>query len=375
MKIGYDGKRAVKNNTGLGNYSRLAIESVGKTFPNDTLIVYTPELRDNTRLSPIRNLRNVEWRLPQQTEIHFGKSLWRSLSLGRSLKADNIDIYHGLSNELPLDIKRSDIPSVLTLHDVIYRRLPYCYKAIDRWIYDYKYGHSCRLADKIIAISECTRRDVIEFYGVPEDRVEVIYQGCDEIFKKTVTHEEVTEIRKRYKLPERYILQVGSIERRKNAELTVKGLRGIDKDVRLVLAGRRTPYVKKILKTAIDNGVDDRVLIVDNVGFNDLPAVYKGAECAVYPSRYEGFGLPVLEAVTCGVPVIAATGSCLEEAGGKSCIYVDPDDSTAMSDALRAVTRREIDIDKNITEGLKHAAQFSNVNIATRLHDIYKKLL
>ena len=168
MYIGFDGKRAVSNMTGLGNYSRLVIERLALENPQDKLLVYTPAMRDNPRLETIRSAHNVEFRLPPPQG--FKGSLWRTFGISNNLKADKVDIFHGLSNELPLNIRKSGVPSVVTMHDVIYRTMPECYKPIDRKLYDFKYGASCRNADRIIAVSERTKQDVVKFYGVDPDR-------------------------------------------------------------------------------------------------------------------------------------------------------------------------------------------------------------
>ena len=145
----------------------------------------------------------------------FGGALWRSFGLTNNLAADKVSIYHGLSNELPLNISAAGIPSVVTMHDVIYRRMPECYSGVDRILYDFKYGRSCRNATRIIAVSECTKRDVAELYGVDPGKIDVVYQGCDDSFRREIPEEELEGVRRRLGLPGRYVLQVGTIEERK----------------------------------------------------------------------------------------------------------------------------------------------------------------
>lgn len=375
MKIGYDGKRAVRNMTGLGNYSRLVIESVGREYPDDRLIIYTSEMRENSRLNNIRKLENVEFRLPENSEKRFGASVWRTWGITRRLQNDDIDLYHGLSNELPLNIRKSGVPSVVTIHDLIYRRLPYCYTAIDRRIYDFKYGESCRNADRIIAVSECTKRDIMELYGIDEEKIDVVYQGCDNSFRRHLGDEELNAIRNKYDLPSRFVLQVGTIERRKNAELSVRALAAIATDVKLVLVGKGGKYLEEIMRIAEQERVADRILHLANVPFTDLPGINQSAEVIVYPSRYEGFGIPVLEGLASRRPVIAAKGSCLEEAGGEKSIYVAPDDTKAMTDALNAVIRKEIDLSEMIACGERHSLKFDNDSVAQNLHEVYEKTI
>lgn len=374
MIIAYDGKRAVQNLTGLGNYSRLIIESVAREFPSHSLSVYAPSPRKNPRLDHILSMPNVSMRFPLKGETPLGRSMWRTFGIPAALKADRVSIFHGLSNELPLNISRSGIPSVLTMHDVIYRTMPECYRLPDRLLYDFKYGASCRAASHIIAISECTKRDIMRFYHIPEQKISVIYQGCDNIFHSEPSPRSLAEARKTYDLPERFLLQVGSIERRKNAELSVRALSAVNSDLPLILIGRATPYLREIEELASTLGVRGRLRVLHDVPFPHLPLLYRLATAALYPSHYEGFGIPVLEAITCGTPCIAATGSCLEEAGGEAAIYVTPRDPRAMARAIDSILSGDPGVISRIEKGRRHAARFDNAEIASRVMEIYLRV-
>lgn len=376
MRIGFDGKRAVNNLTGLGNYSRLVLESLA-TADNGRheLLVYAPEMRSNPRLDALKGMRNVEFRFPGPVGFHG--SMWRTFGISNHLLADKVDVYHGLSNELPLNIRKSGVKSVVTLHDAIYRRLPSCYNAIDRVLYDFKYGRSCRNADRVIAISECTKRDAMELYGVPEDRIDVVYQGCSDIFRQPVSKEVLEEVRIRYNLPERYILQVGTIEWRKNLELSARALAGLEDDVKLVAVGRdRKGYRREVMEAMRKSGVSsDRVVWLEGLPFRDLPAIYRYASVAVLPSRYEGFGLPVIEAMECEVPFVGAKGSCLEEAGGEAGRYVDPDSVEEMVHELQIILDGGPDIEERVRQGKAYVKRFDNNQMAKNIIDVYSRAL
>lgn len=374
MLIGFDAKRAVRNMTGLGNYSRLVISQLAQASPGDTLYLYTPDLRDNPRLENIRQLPNVSFRLPPASG--FKGSMWRTFGVTNSLRADGVQLYHGLSNELPLNILSAGIPSVVTLHDVIYRRVPGAYSWADRMLYDYKYGRACRNATRVIAISECTKRDAVHYYGIDPDKVDVIYQGCDPSFKVPHTPEELEGVRTRLGLPDRFVLQVGTIEMRKNLGLTVRALSALPPDVKLVAIGRdRRGYKGECERLAREAGVGDRLIFRSDIAFADLPAVNQLADAIAYPSRYEGFGLPVIEGLESRRPVVAATGSCLEEAGGDAALYVDPDDVRGMAEALNAVLGGSAPVAEMAAKGLRHTARFDTSAMAGNILNTYAKAL
>lgn len=374
MKIGFDGKRAVQNHTGLGNYSRYVIEALQEYYPENKYLLYAPKRKDNPRLRIILENSNIEMRLPVSHWWKHLPSLWRILGITDDLIADDIAIFHGLSNELPLNIcKQHKVKTIVTVHDLIFRRLPECYPAIDRWIYDYKFRKACRNADLIIAVSECTKRDIISDYGISPDKIKVIYQGCDPSFAMQVSEKDKNEIRKRYSLPMKYILSVGTIEERKNALLAVKALRGLPEDCHLVLVGRETSYVTKIKAYVKEYDLGSRVHLLQGVPFSDLPAIYQCAEVFVYPSRYEGFGIPILEALNSRIPVVAAVGSCLEEAGGPHSLYVKPDDTEGLIHAISNAMCTEQRV-KMVEKGILWASLFTKGLMAGKIMECYEGL-
>lgn len=375
MRIGFDAKRAVKNNTGLGNYSRLAVEVLSEYYPDNDYRLYTPVLRDNPRLTPILGRPNVSLLGPDTATGRRLSSIWRVKGIIRQLRRDSIDLFHGLSNELPLNIVGSGIPSVVTIHDVIFRRYPEYYKPIDRAIYDYKFRQAARNATRVIAISECTSREIQHFYGIDPAKIDIVYQGCHEQFARPVSDADIAAAAERYGIRSPYIVGVGTIERRKNQLLTVKALRGLPADISAVIIGRRTPYADEIARYAAANGLSERVRFIDRVDFADLPALYAGAVLASYPSRYEGFGIPVIEAISAGTPVIIASGSCLEEAAGPSMPVVAPDDTDAFIDAATHIIDSSDYRLTIVSEGRKYIGKFNAGAMARGIMDTYTKAL
>jgi glycosyltransferase involved in cell wall biosynthesis len=357
MKIGFDGKRAMNNLTGLGNYSRYVIEMLAKENKNDNYIVYCYNYNKDSRLVSIeKKYDNLHLCLPKKRN---NSSLWRSFFITKQLIKDNLDLYVGLSNELPLNIKNKGIKSIVIIHDLIYLAHKEYYNFFDRLFYNYKYKLSCKNADIIIAMSECTKQDIIKYYHIPQEKIKVIYQGCDDSFKKEATIEEKEKIRKKYNLPSKYILNVGSIERRKNALLIVKALKDLPTDLHLVIIGKRTKYTKQIEDFATNNNLNKRLHILEKVPFNDLPSLYQMAQVFVYPSFYEGFGIPILEAIHSSLPVIAAKGSCLEEVGGENSIYINPNDEKELCKKITEIIGNPTLKNDMITKSKEYIKKFS----------------
>lgn len=376
LKIGFDGKRAVANYTGIGNYSRLALQSILDIAPHNELLLYTPSARSNDRLDPmLAAWPQLRLRTPDTVAGRAFGALWRSRGLTRQLRREGVDLYHGLSNELPVGIGRSGIPSVVTIHDVIFRRHPEFYHRADVSICDRKFGYAARAATRIIAISERTRADICEFYGVDPSKIDVVYQGCADLFHKPVSPESIRDVRARYSLPDAYIVGVGTVESRKNQKLAVRALASLPRDLGLVLVGRRTAYARRLDETVSRLGLDGRVMFIENAPMADIPALYAGAVMVSYPSFYEGFGLPVIEAIAAGTPVVAATGSCLEEAGGPGALYVDPRDDEAFADAARRLLDDSSLRRHTVAMGRDHITRFRAGNFGQGLIDVYLKTL
>lgn len=378
MKIGFDGKRAARNFTGLGNYSRYALEALVKYYPGDEYNVYVPKDALNPKFEQIVATAGGRMSkiLPLKAFARRFKSLWRVWGVTESLPVDGVHVFHGLSNELPLNIRKVSpaVKSVVTVHDIIFRRLPWCYPFVDRLIYDFKFRRACHNADHVIAVSECTKRDIVNDYGVSPDKVSVIYQGCDSLFAQSATAGRVAEVRRRYSLPDKFIVSVGTIEERKNLLSVVKALLLLPDDVHLVAVGRRTKYTTLIDRFVAENGLGRRVHLLHNVPYADLPVIYRCADVFAYMSLYEGFGIPLLEALNSRVPVIAATGSCLEEAGGPGSLYVAPFDIEAIAGAVEKCLQSEVK-ERMVAAGLEWASRFTMKQFADETMRCYKHLL
>ena len=372
MRIGYEAKRAFKNFTGLGNYARATIHIIAQQFPSHQVFLYTPDIVKNNRTQFLFNISNI---FIKTAPIKLLKTYWRSKGVIYDLVRDKIDLYHGLSHEIPSGLKKKGIKSVVTIHDLIFLRFPNYFKSIDRKIYDYKFRRACENADTIIAISEQTKRDIIQFFGIIEDKITVVYQGCDPVFYQEVSHTKLDEVKTKFNLPAEFLLCVGTIENRKNQILILKTLPNLPQNIHLVLVGKTTEYCE-ILKNFIDlHQIQTRVHFLNDVSFDDLPAIYHSAKIFICPSKFEGFGIPILEALNCGIPVIAVKGSCLEEAGGPDSLYIDQDNAPQLLETINRIFDNEDLASKMSLNGKRFALNFREEKIASKLMAVYQKTL
>ena len=376
ITVGLDAKRIVRNGTGLGSYGRTLVRDLA-AIDGLNLRLYAPDAgRDD-----LRSQVNGTFCYPEGFQP-LGKSYWRTRGMVSQLVRDGVQVYHGLSGELPIGLQKAGIRSVVTIHDLIFMRHPEWYNATDVKIYTQKFRHAIEEADRIVAISECTRRDICELGDIEPEKVELIYQSCAPRFSSmnvgTVPDDMAMKliwyVHDYYGLPDRYILSVGTIEERKNALLALKALHNLPDDLLLVLVGRSTDYVQRLWEYAQENGLGDRLVMLHDVPDDHLPPIYRLAEAFVYPSRYEGFGIPIIEAIRMGLPVVACTGSCLEEAGGPHSLYVSPDDERAMAAAIASVLCGEEGREQRIEQSQKYIERFENTGAAQRFADLYREL-
>ena len=376
LRIAVDAKRALSNTTGLGNYSRLVIEALSSLPVGNRIMLMSAPGCDTSRVSGLLNRNNVELYEGHGAAARLAPWLWRSHTLGKELRRLSPEVYHGLSNELPLNIASSGVPSVVTMHDVIWRRFESDYTAVDRRLYDLKYGRSARNATRVIAISECTARDLQSDFDIPREKIDVVYQGCDLSFVPQ-SESEIERVRRVYNLGAGpYAIAVGTVQGRKNQLLAVRGLRALPRELRLVIVGRRTRYAAEIdAYIASHRELDGRVIWLEGVPFGDLPALYSGAVFSSYTSRYEGFGLPLIESLSCKVPCIGATGSCLEEAGGPGAFYVEPDSEEAWAECARRYLDDTELRQSMAMEGYCHTGKFSADSFAAGTMKSYHKAI
>jgi glycosyltransferase involved in cell wall biosynthesis len=263
---------------------------------------------------------------------------WEQVVLPILVSRDRLDVLHCPLNVLPI---ASRVPVVLTIHDLTFMRYPDRFHPTKQRYLATFTRYAARHASRIITDSAATRTDVIDAFRVNPDRVEVVYPGVDSDFRPHDSGGEAhTAFRTQMGLPGRYVLYLGTLEPRKNVDRLIRAFAQLIRDGlphSLVLAGGRGWDYAAIDRAIVDEGISDRVIIAGYVRRQDQPLWYSAAELFVYPSQYEGFGLPVLEALSCGTPVVTSNSSSLPEVVGRAGITIDPTDETALADAMRAV--------------------------------------
>jgi glycosyltransferase involved in cell wall biosynthesis len=376
MKIGFDAKRVFQNFTGLGNYSRDLIRFLVEEFPQNDYRLYAPKIMLHSDLKTLSNHPKVSFLSPKTQLDKTFKSLWRSVNLEKELRKDGVDLFHGLSNEIPVRKKESSVKYVVTIHDLIFKRYPRNYKAIDRRIYNTKFKYACKNADRIIAISEQTKADIVSFYKINPEKIDVVYQTCHENFRKEYSEEVKLHIRQKYDLPERYLLNVGTIETRKNLNAIIQAMPLMKNDFPLVVVGRSTRYVN-FLKVQMNKLKIDasRIIFLKNVSIEELPSIYQMAEVFIYPSFFEGFGIPIIEALYSKTPVITTQGGCFPEAGGPDSIYVQPEDYKELALQIDQVVSDKQLADYMRTSGLQYAQRFDGAKLARQVMSVYERAI
>jgi len=364
MKIAYDAKRVFSSWSGLGNYSRDLVRVLARYFPDNQYLLFNK--KKSERGEAILKLPNV-------TFVQTTKgTLSRQLKTGIDAQNNNADIFHGLSGELPLRWNSKPIKKVVTIHDLIFERYPEYYTWIDRKIHFWKFKKASNSADKIIAISEQTKRDIIQFLKVNENKIEVVYQGCHASFKEKQSEEILKQIKEKFNLPEKFILNVGTIEPRKNLLNVVKALK--DSKIPLVVVGAKKPKYFKLIEKEIEKSKIE-VQFLSGVSMEELAGIYKLAEIFIYPSFFEGFGIPVIEALFSETVVITSNTSCLPEAGGPDSVYVNPENVEDVRAKINFLWDNESERKRRAEKGLQFVQKFNDEVIAEEMMKIYKSLI
>lgn len=368
MKIGFDAKRLFHNNTGLGNYSRDLVKLLINFYPENDYILFNPK----PNLHPRFNIDKNKYK--EINPAGFWKSakgLWRSFGISQDKIVEKLDIYHGLSGEIPFNMPEN-LKKVVTIHDLIFLRYPELYTSIDVKIHEKKFRYACKKADKVIAISEQTKSDIMHFFGTNSEKIEVIYQGCSDIFKYNYSETEKHQVKVKYQLPEKFLLNVGTIEKRKNALTILRAIKNTD--IPLVLIGKKTTYFDEIENFAQANNMNEQLIVLENLSQKELAIIYQLATIFIYPSIFEGFGIPIIEALYSGLPVITNQVGVFLEAAGPDSLYVDLTDNEDIQNKILSLWQ-DLNKQQQMREtGLKFVQKFNDEKLAQTWINTYSQL-
>ncbi len=375
-RIGFDALRALRNPTGLGNYSRGVLRGLRAVDPALDLHLFTTATA-RPDYATLPSELGARLHLPPLVWQRRGfRSMWRVFRLGRAAQRVGLDLFHGLSHEIPRDLPGTRMPSVVTFLDLIYHRHPEYFPAFDRHSYEWRYHWSAEHATAIVAISAQTRDDLVACYNIPAARICVIPPACDPRFARPCPADVRAAVRARCGVPEQFLLSVGTLEPRKNQALAIEAVARLGAATpMLVLVGRDGGSAADLQRVAEARGIAGRVRILTTVGSADLPALMQSAALFLYPSFIEGFGMPIVEALSAGVPVITSAGGCFAEAGGTGTRYVDPTDAPGLAEAIAEVLADSALAERMRAAGRQHAEGFDGSTLARRLLAVYDAVM
>ncbi len=365
LKIGFDAKRLFHNYTGLGNYSRTLVRDLQQRYPEHEYHLFTPKLSDHPE---------VAYFLDHDKFIihtYHGKvaSYWRSNGMTKDINAAEIDIYHGLSHEIPLNSHKIKAQTLVTFHDLIYEFYPEQFGLWDRYMYKKKYRYSAQQANRVIAISQSTKKDLHRLYQVNEANISVVYQSCNPVFYRTQKSEPITES---------YLLYVGSIIERKSFMLIVEAMADIpnEKRIKVKVVGKGRLYMDRVKVRIQELGLEAYFEFLDQIDNKDLISLYDNAIATVYPSIYEGFGIPLIESLYRDTPVITTTASSLPEAAGPGAIYIEPGDRRALTQAMMTISSDNSLRNTLAQKGRDYVSQrYTDEIAASQMMDVYLSMI
>jgi len=371
MRIAWDAKRAFFNTTGLGNYSRDLIRMMGKYYPKQEYFLCTPSIKNIKNNSFYQNTVKDKMHLMHPSFLQNG-AYWRSKGIKKDLEKNNIAIYHGLSNEMPF-IHSANTKFVVSIHDLIFKHFPDHYPSLDRKIYEKKVAFACKNADLILAMSEHTKKDILNFYSIPEEKIQVQYQGVHPIFKTNTSKYDKEEFRKKYGLPKNFTLMLSAFQERKNHKLVLQALKSLkDKNVFLVLAGKKGKMYDKVLEWVKEWNLDKHVAILTDLNLQGINILYELANLCIQASHYEGFGIPVLEALTKKKACLLADNSSFPEIAKDAAWYFAPNNLEELREKWLILWNSQDDRN-NLIQKINITA-FEEIHLSKKLQSYYKNL-
>ena len=356
MRIVIDAQSLLEPMAGIGRCTISMLKALGRVdCTNQYYLYYGASFRQKRASLPHFDNPNFHKRL-----IKFPGRIFRFLTEKTHLIPTgtffrNYDVYHGLNYYVPA----LNLPSIVNIYDLSYILFPECFTRQRLNDIRWKVAGSIKRAGRIITGSESAKADIINLLGVPEEKVKVIYFGVEDTFNPKCGR-EIAVLRRKYRLPEKFILFVGTIEPRKNIKKLIHAYNKLNlKDTGLVIAGRCGWLFEEIFHEVKKLNLEDRVFFPGHISEIDLPLLYSAASVFVFPSIYEGFGFPPLEAMACGTPVISSNTSSLPEIVGSAGILINPEDENELAEAVKSVLEDNVKREEMVTKGLEQAKLFS----------------
>lgn len=357
MRVGIDIQSTLGLKTGIGYYTSSLLEEF-KNFKDVDFVYY--------KNGSGRELNTVN------------RMCWENLKLPRLFNKDNLDIFHVPGFAGPYSVKKAR--KVITVHDLIGMVYPLNLAPISRFYWQRWLPWCAKNSDLIISVSENTKKDIVKFLKIPEDRIKVIYSAASRHFSPIANKENLRDRLIKYGISTNYILNVGTVEPRKNIPNLIKAFAGYlnnsgAKNLSLVIVGKKGWAYGESVKAAVESGIQENVVFCDYIDESDLALMYNLAELLIYPSLYEGFGLPILEAMSCSTPVVCSNVSSLPELAGGAAILIDPLDNTSIENGFGKVLSDSA-LKRTLSEkALKRSAMFSWRRTAEETVKAYKEAM
>lgn len=370
--IAIDYTPAYEQTAGIGRYVRDLVAALAREDDQTAYHLFVAGTQQQTLPPPPGP--NFAWK-PTRVTPRWLARIWHRLHVPLPVEffTGRVDLYHATDFVLPP--MRTATRTILQVHDLSFVRVPDAAAPRLKAYLDRIVPVSVHRADHVLADSQATKDDLLELYGVSPDKVTVLYGGVDSRFQPVSDQAVIGRIRQKYRIQDApFALSVGTVQPRKNYRRLIQALAQQD-GLNLVIAGGAGWLADPIYQAVEETKMESRVQFIGFVDDVDLPALYSAAACFAFPSLYEGFGLPVLEAMACGVPVITSNSSSLPEAGGDAALLVDPYDVAAISDALGHIMQDTTRRETMIHRGFQHVQQFTWTESARKLQHIYRKML
>lgn len=380
MKILIDAQPLLGQKTGIGNYTDNLIKEFNK-------LTYETQLITNQTVN-FKRLNEIQLTGKQIYLVNkiYPYKVFRRLIPSKFFYSLPIDLFSKKSERDDLVFHGTNFISlptcyakqVITIHDLAFMKFP---NVVEQNIYDYMMRwvpYSIKHADHLIAVSENTKRDILEYFDYPEDKIHVVYSAADERYKKQLD-DTIEQVKLKYSLPNKYFLYLGTLEPKKNLPIIIEALAKLKNEYgsqqKLVVVGAKGWKFNPIFERVTELGLEEDVIFTGYIADEDLPAIYSGATAFTFPSFYEGFGIPLLEAMQCEIPVIASNASCIPEVVGDGGILLDPNDVDGWTKAMHKISTNALLHEEYIRKGLNQASKFSWEKTAQQTIEVYKKAL